>query len=225
MIFLKFTSLYRAERNEESPDVVIRVHLRSSAVKKRNLWLIIPIAGGSRLRPPGICIPGYARIVLVRRRTRPAPLAARLVLGATMILDATRFRMDFVATMLEDLRWFGFALRQEGSSRYRRSHAPCNQSERRPVYRAALEKKLHAARLDFSPASARGSDVLEGRQRPHEGRRRRNDEPVYPAQFRPPADAPLPPPGEKHFRQPDACARPMAKRFRLLMAASARSAP
>ncbi|HXA13512.1 MAG TPA: glutamate--tRNA ligase family protein, partial [Opitutaceae bacterium] len=42
---------------------------------------------------------------------------ARAAGGALVLrnedLDATRFRLDFVDTMLEDLRWFGFAW-QEG---------------------------------------------------------------------------------------------------------------
>jgi glutamyl/glutaminyl-tRNA synthetase len=107
-------------------------------------------------------------------------------------LDATRFRLDFVDTMLEDLRWFGFAW-QEGPD-LGGPHAPYNQSERRPVYRAALEK-LHATRLIF-PCTRSRRDVLEAASAPHEGGGE-NDEPVYPAQFRPPADAPLPPLGEE----------------------------
>jgi glutamyl-tRNA synthetase len=139
---------------------------------------------------------------------------ARAAGGALILrnedLDATRFRLDFVATMLEDLRWFGFAW-QEGPD-LGGPHAPYNQSERRPVYRAALEK-LHAARMIF-PCTRSRRDVLEAASAPHEiypplaapeatkvypPRRDggENDEPVYPAQFRPPADAPLPPLGEK----------------------------
>jgi glutamyl/glutaminyl-tRNA synthetase len=127
---------------------------------------------------------------------------ARAAGGALILrnedLDATRFRLDFVETMLEDLRWFGFAW-QEGPD-IGGPHAPYNQSERRPVYRAALEK-LHAARLIF-PCTRSRRDVLEAASAPHEVYPPRrsggeNDEPVYPAQFRPPADAPLPPLGEK----------------------------
>ncbi|HEV8072958.1 MAG TPA: glutamate--tRNA ligase family protein [Opitutaceae bacterium] len=127
---------------------------------------------------------------------------ARAAGGALVLrnedLDATRFRLDFVATMLEDLRWFGFTW-QEGPD-IGGPHAPYNQSERRPVYRAALEK-LHAARLIF-PCTRSRRDVLEAASAPHEVYPPRrgggeNDEPVYPAQFRPPADAPLPPLGEK----------------------------
>jgi glutamyl/glutaminyl-tRNA synthetase len=121
---------------------------------------------------------------------------ARAAGGALVLrnedLDSTRFRMDFVTTMLEDLRWLGFAW-QEGPD-IGGPHAPYNQSERRPIYRAALEK-LHAARLIF-PCTRSRRDVLEAASAPHEGGGE-NDEPVYPAQFRPPSDTPLPPLGEK----------------------------
>jgi glutamyl-tRNA synthetase len=127
---------------------------------------------------------------------------ARAAAGALVLrnedLDALRFRLDFVETMLEDLRWFGFAW-QEGPD-VGGPYGPYNQSERRPLYRAALEK-LHAARLIF-PCTRSRRDVIEAASAPHEVYPPRrsggeNDEPVYPAQFRPPADAPLPPLGEK----------------------------
>jgi glutamyl/glutaminyl-tRNA synthetase len=111
-------------------------------------------------------------------------------------LDATRFRLDFVADMLEDLRWFGF-LWQEGPD-LGGPHAPYNQSERRPIHRAALEK-LHASRLIYPCVRSR-RDVIEATSAPHEVYPLRqggeNEEPVYPSQFRPPLDAPLPPLGE-----------------------------
>jgi glutamyl/glutaminyl-tRNA synthetase len=119
---------------------------------------------------------------------------ARAAGGALVLrnddLDATRFRLDFAAAMLEDLRWLGLEW-QEGPDVGGPS-GPYNQSERRPVYRAALER-LHAAGLIFPCARSR-RDVLEAASAPHEGAA--DDEPVYPASFRPPADAPLPPLGE-----------------------------
>jgi glutamyl-tRNA synthetase len=109
-------------------------------------------------------------------------------------LDAVRFRLDFVAAMLEDLRWLGFTWLEPIVA----------QSARLARYRAALEK-LHAARLIF-PCTRTRRDVLGAIGAPHEGGA--DDEPVYPPQFRPPADAPLPPLGEKvnvnwRFRVPD----------------------
>lgn len=109
-------------------------------------------------------------------------------------LDAVRFRLDFVAAMLEDLRWLGLTW----------TEPIVNQSARLPLYRAALAR-LHAAGLIF-PCTHSRRDVIEAAGAPHEGSE--NDEPIYPPQFRPPAGAPLPPLGEKitvnwRFRVPD----------------------
>jgi glutamyl-tRNA synthetase len=104
-------------------------------------------------------------------------------------LDAVRFRMDFADAMIEDLRWLGLSW-SEGPD-VGGPHAPYCQSQRRPCYRAALER-LHAAGLIF-PCNRSRRDVIEAAAAPHEGGV--DDEPVYPAEFRPPADAPPPPLG------------------------------
>jgi glutamyl-tRNA synthetase len=114
-------------------------------------------------------------------------------------LDAVRFRLDFYDAMLEDLRWLGFDW-SEGPD-IGGPFAPYNQSQRLPIYRAALNK-LHAAGLIF-PCNRSRRDVIEAVGAPHA-----DDEPVYPKAFRPPADEPLPPLGEKidqnwRFRVPD----------------------
>ena len=117
--------------------------------------------------------------------------------GGTLVLrnedlDATRFRLDFVDAMLEDLRWLGLTW-SEGPD-IGGPHAPYDQSRRRPHYRAALEK-LHAAGLIF-PCTRSRRDVLDAIGAPHEGANAPDDEPVYPVAFRPPDDEPLPPLGE-----------------------------
>ncbi len=109
-------------------------------------------------------------------------------------LDAIRFKLDFVDAMIEDLRWLGFSWEEPMIS----------QSQRRSRYRAALER-LHAANLIY-PCTRSRRDVLEAISAPHEGGA--DDEPIYPPQFRPPPDAPLPPLGETiavnwRFRVPD----------------------
>jgi len=91
-------------------------------------------------------------------------------------LDAARCRPEFVAAMLEDLRWFG--LRWVGPVRV--------QSARIPLYRAALAR-LHAAGLVY-PCDRSRRDVLAAAGAPHD----ESEEPVYPPQFRPAGDAPLP---------------------------------
>lgn len=118
--------------------------------------------------------------------------------GGTLVLrnddlDSTRFRLDFVEAMLEDLRWLGLAW-GEGPD-VGGSFAPYNQSERLPIYRAALER-LHAAGMIF-PCTHSRRDVLEAIGAPHEVAGGENDEPVYPLQFRPPPGAPLPPLGDR----------------------------
>jgi len=111
--------------------------------------------------------------------------------GGTLILrsddlDATRYRMDFAAAMLEDLRWLGLDWDEgpDGGG----PHAPYEQSRRLPRYRAALER-LHAAGLVY-PCYRTRRDVLEAAGAPHEGGA--DDEPLYPAAFRPAPTAPLP---------------------------------
>ncbi|MBK9991462.1 MAG: tRNA glutamyl-Q synthetase [Verrucomicrobia bacterium] len=93
--------------------------------------------------------------------------------------------------MLEDLRWLGFHW-DEGPD-IGGPLGPYNQSERRSFYRSALEK-LHAANLIF-PCTRSRRDVLDAARAPHEASREL-DEPIYPPQFRPPSDTPLPPLGD-----------------------------
>ncbi len=117
--------------------------------------------------------------------------------GGTLVLrnddlDSTRFHLDFVDAMLEDLHWLGFHW-SEGPD-VGGPYAPYNQNQRRPIYRSALEK-LHAAKLIF-PCTRSRRDVLEAIGAPHENAGA-DDEPVYPVEFRPDPAAPLPPLGEK----------------------------
>jgi glutamyl/glutaminyl-tRNA synthetase len=94
-------------------------------------------------------------------------------------LDRARCRPEFVTAMLEDLRWFGCDWQEP----------MITQSERLALYRAALAR-LHAGGCIF-PCHRSRKDVLAAASAPHDGDE--NDEPVYPPEFRPPADAPLPP--------------------------------
>jgi glutamyl-tRNA synthetase len=92
-------------------------------------------------------------------------------------LDATRFKMEFVNAMLEDLRWFGFAWTEgpDVGGRY----APYNQSERMEFYHAALEK-LRAGNFIY-PCTCSRKDIQAATRAPHA-----NDdgEPVYPGTCR-----------------------------------------
>jgi glutamyl-tRNA synthetase len=92
-------------------------------------------------------------------------------------LDATRFKMEFVCAMLEDLRWFGFAW-SEGPD-IGGKFSPYNQSERMNFYRAALEK-LRAGNFIY-PCTCSRKDILAATRAPHAND---DDEPIYPGTCR-----------------------------------------
>ncbi|HXN34727.1 MAG TPA: glutamate--tRNA ligase family protein [Opitutaceae bacterium] len=138
--------------------------------------------------PTGYLHLGHARTFWVAARRAEAR-------GGTLVLrsddlDAARFRMDFARAMIEDLRWLGLTW-TEGPD-IGGPCAPYSQSERRPLYRRALES-LHAAGLIY-PCTRSRRDVIEAAGAPHEGGG--DDEPVYPRAFRPDPGAALPPLGE-----------------------------
>jgi glutamyl-tRNA synthetase len=92
-------------------------------------------------------------------------------------LDATRFKMEFVDAMLEDLRWFGFEW-SEGPD-IGGKFAPYNQSGRVNFYRAALEK-LRAENFIY-PCTCSRKDILAATRAPHAND---DDEPIYPGTCR-----------------------------------------
>ena len=104
--------------------------------------------------------------------------------GGTLILrnedlDAARCSPEFVAAMVEDLRWFGFAW-QEGPD-CGGPFGPYNQSERQAFYLDAMRRLLEGGSI--YPCTCSRQDVLRAAQAPHLG----EDEPVYPGTCRPPA--------------------------------------
>ncbi len=101
--------------------------------------------------------------------------------GGTLVLrnedlDSTRFKMEFVPAMIEDLRWFGFEW-QEGPDRGG-PFAPYNQSERMEVYRAALER-LQAGHFIY-PCTCSRKDIRSAARAPHA----EDDEVIYPGTCR-----------------------------------------
>jgi glutamyl-tRNA synthetase len=96
-------------------------------------------------------------------------------------LDATRFKLEFVGAMLEDLKWFGFEW-QEGPD-CGGPFGPYNQSERREFYLAAM-RKLQAGGFIY-PCTCSRSDVRRALSAPHPG----EDEPVYPGTCRAKSEA------------------------------------
>ena len=91
-------------------------------------------------------------------------------------LDSTRYKMEFVEAMIEDLRWFGFEW-SEGPDVGGR-FAPYNQSERLDFYRAALEK-LRAGNFIY-PCTCSRRDIQQAVTAPHAA----DDEVIYPGTCR-----------------------------------------
>jgi glutamyl-tRNA synthetase len=124
--------------------------------------------------PTGFLHLGHARTFWIAQQ-RAKENGGELILR-NEDLDATRFKMEFVDAMLEDLRWFGFAW-SEGPD-IGGKFAPYNQSERMNFYRAALEK-LRAENFIY-PCTCSRKDIQQAVTAPHaEG-----DEPIYPGTCR-----------------------------------------
>lgn len=92
-------------------------------------------------------------------------------------LDSTRYKMEFVTAMLEDLHWFGFNW-QEGPD-CDGAFGPYNQSERMSFYRAAREK-LEADGFIY-PCVCSRKDIQAAIRAPHAAD---DDEPIYPGTCR-----------------------------------------
>ncbi len=123
--------------------------------------------------PTGYLHLGHARTFwTAQQRARAA--------GGTLVLrnedlDRSRCRPEYVAAMIEDLRWFGFDW-QEGPD-CGGPHAPYDQSARLDLYRAAFEK-LRSAGLVY-PCTCSRRDIAESAGAPHESGNGGGDEPLY----------------------------------------------
>jgi glutamyl-tRNA synthetase len=124
--------------------------------------------------PTGYLHLGHARTFwMAQNRTRAN--RGTLVLRNEDI-DSTRFKMEFVPAMIEDLHWFGFEW-SEGPD-CGGPFAPYNQSERMELYADALEK-LRARGLIY-PCTCSRKDIREAASAPNvEG-----EEPIYPGTCR-----------------------------------------
>ena len=134
-----------------------------------------PYRGRLAPSPTGYLHLGHARTFWVaqeRARARGGELILR-----NEDLDSTRYKMEFVGAMLEDLRWFGFEW-SEGPD-IGGKFAPYNQSERMDHYRAALEK-LRAANFIY-PCTCSRKDIQAATRAPHAND---DDEPIYPGTCR-----------------------------------------
>jgi glutamyl-tRNA synthetase len=87
-------------------------------------------------------------------------------------IDATRYRMEYVAAMIEDLKWFGFDW-EEGPD-IGGPYGPYNQSERHELYRQALDRLIAGGFV--YPCVCTRSDVRAAARAPHDTE---DLEPVY----------------------------------------------
>jgi glutamyl-tRNA synthetase len=91
-------------------------------------------------------------------------------------IDSTRFKLEFVSQMIEDLRWFGFDW-QEGPD-CGGPFAPYNQSERRKLHRAALEQLRRGGFV--YPCTCSRKDIQQAVAAPHP----EDGESIYPGTCR-----------------------------------------
>jgi glutamyl/glutaminyl-tRNA synthetase len=125
--------------------------------------------------PTGYLHLGHARTFWVAQERARANGGALILRNED--LDSTRYKMEFVEAMLEDLRWFGFEW-SEGPD-VGGAFAPYNQSERMDAYRAALEK-LRAGNFIY-PCTCSRKDIQTATRAPHAND---DDEPIYPGTCR-----------------------------------------
>ena len=124
--------------------------------------------------PTGYLHLGHARTFWVAQR-RAKKFGGEIILRNDD-LDSTRYKMEFVDAMLEDLRWFGFEW-SEGPD-IGGKFAPYNQSERMSHYRTALEK-LRAGNFIY-PCTCSRKDIQQAVTAPHAA----DDEVIYPGTCR-----------------------------------------
>jgi len=138
--------------------------------------LIIPAGYRGRLAPSptGRLHLGHARTFWTAQQR------ARAARGTLVLrnedLDPQRSKPEFVAAFLEDLRWLGCEW-QEGPD-VGGPFGPYNQSERTPLYRAALEKLLAGGWV--FPCTCSRKDLASAGRAPHAA----DDELIYPGTCR-----------------------------------------
>ena len=124
--------------------------------------------------PTGHLHLGHARTFWIAQQRASAHGGALILRNDD--LDAARCKPEFVAAMIEDMRWLG--LRWSEGPDIGGPHAPYDQSARMPHYAAAFER-LRAHGFIYPCACSR-QDVLRALSAPHEG----EEEPTYPGTCR-----------------------------------------
>lgn len=125
--------------------------------------------------PTGYLHLGHARTFWIAQKRARAH-------GGTLVLrnddiDARRFKLEFVAAMIEDLRWFGFEWSEgpDGGGPL----GPYNQSERSQFYRTSLDQ-LRTGGFIY-PCTCSRKDIATAARAPHAAD---DDEPIYPGTCR-----------------------------------------
>ncbi len=134
-----------------------------------------PYRGRLAPSPTGLLHLGHARTFWIAQQRAQA--AGGVLVLRNEDLDAARCRPEFVAAMIEDLRWFGFKW-QEGPD-VSGPFASYNQSERRVFYVDAFQKLLAGGFI--YPCLCSRRDVQRAAQAPNLG----DEEPLYPGTCRP----------------------------------------
>jgi glutamyl-tRNA synthetase len=129
--------------------------------------------------PTGLLHLGHARTFWVAEERARANNGTLILRNED--IDSTRFKLEFVPQMIEDLRWFGFEW-QEGPD-CGGAFGPYSQSERRPFYAAALGK-LRAGGFIY-PCTCSRKDIRDAASAPNAGD---DEEPIYPGACRPKGD-------------------------------------
>jgi len=124
--------------------------------------------------PTGYLHLGHARTFWIAQERATANRGALILRNDD--LDGPRCRPEFVAAMLDDLRWFG--LRWSEGPDIGGPYAPYDQIQRLPRYMEAFER-LRAGGFIYPCACSR-QDVLRALTAPHQG----EEEPVYPGTCR-----------------------------------------
>jgi glutamyl-tRNA synthetase len=136
-----------------------------------------PYRGRLAPSPTGLLHLGHARTFWTaqeRARANHGTLVLR-----NEDIDSTRFNLEFVPQMIEDLRWFGFEWQEGPDCPDQSGLGPYNQSERRLFYAAALEK-LRVGGFVY-PCTCSRKDIRDAASAPNAG----DDEgPIYPGTCR-----------------------------------------
>ncbi len=133
-----------------------------------------PYRGRLAPSPTGYLHLGHARTFWTAQQRARANCGALVLRNDD--LDARRFKLEFVAAMIEDLRWFGFHW-DEGPD-CGGPLGPYNQSERSQFYRAALDR-LQAGGFVY-PCTCSRKDIAAAARAPHAS----DDEAIYPGTCR-----------------------------------------